>query len=330
LLTKKPASNNFATQILSRRFKLSFREKAYAKINLHLEILNKRDDGYHNIFGLFASINFFDLLKLEQIDVSKKSGDSRIQVKLSGGAFSQDIENLPQSENLVVKAAGMFLEKQGLSGSLEFSLEKNIPAGGGLGGGSSDAAAALRLLNRRFPGLKNSDLEEIAGKLGSDIPYCLEGGIAICEERGELMEHVPGSLDYYIVAANCGIHIDTGWAYSELDRDVYKDIEQRELDIKKGLIRKAAAEGKIAIIKDYLKNDFQEKVFEIHRDVAKIYENLIRMDAEYATMTGSGSTVLGLFSERDAAEKAAEYLDRSVKFTVVSEIISDRAFCFYS
>jgi 4-diphosphocytidyl-2-C-methyl-D-erythritol kinase len=303
---------------------LSYKEKAYAKINLHLEVLNKRDDGFHNIFGLFASIDFFDLLKLEQVDVSKNKGESLIQLNISGGAFSQDIENLPPSENLVTKAALMFLEKQGLSGRLVFSLEKNIPAGGGLGGGSSDAAAALRLLNGKLPGLKKTDLEEIAAELGSDIPYCLQGGIAICEGRGDLMEFLPGSLEYYIVTANCGIHIDTGWAYSQLERDVNGIAEQRELGINRELVRKSIADGEIAIIKDYLQNDFQEKVFEFHRDVAIIYENMIKMNAEYATMTGSGSTVLGLFRDRGEAEKAAEFLNKSVKFTFVSKIINDR------
>lgn len=305
---------------------MNFREKAYAKINLHLEVLNKRDDGYHNIFGLFASINFFDLLKLERIDISEKSGNSQVDVNLSGGAFSQDIENLPQSENLISKAAGLFLEKQGLTGILEFSLEKNIPAGGGLGGGSSDAAAALRLLHRNIPGLKNSDIEKIAVKLGSDVPYCLEGGITLCEKRGDVMEHLPGKLDYYVVAANCGIHVNTGWAYSELKRDYEGIIDQRELNLKKKHIRKAVAGGKIAIIKNYLKNDFQEKVFEFHRDAAIVYENMSRMNAEYTTMTGSGSTILGFFSDRVAAEKAAELLDRSVKFTIVSEIMRERVF----
>ncbi len=305
---------------------MNFREKAYAKINLHLEVLEKRDDGYHNIFGLFANIDFFDLLKLEQIEVSKGNGDSRVEVMLSGGAFSRDIENLPPSENLVAKAAKMFLEKQGLSGRLKFSLEKNIPTGGGLGGGSSDAAAALRILNRKIPGLETSDLEEIAGELGSDVPYCLQGGLAICEERGELIEQVPGRLDYYIVAANCGIHIDTGWAYRQLERENKRIIHQEEHERKKELIRKAATEGKIAIIKDHLKNDFQEKVFEFHRDVAIIYENMIRMKAEYATMTGSGSTVLGLFNDRATAEKAAEFLKKRVPFTIVSKIMSERAF----
>ncbi len=305
---------------------MSFREKAYAKINLHLEILNKRDDGYHNIFGLFASISYFDLLKLEKIDVSKKKGDSRVEIEIRGGEFSQDIEKLPPSENLVTKAALQFLKKQGLSGRLGFSLEKNIPAGGGLGGGSSDAAAALRLLNRKIPGLKKAELGEIAAVIGSDVPYCLQGGIALCQGRGELIEQVQGGLNYFVVAANCGIHIDTGWAFKQLGRDINTGIEQSELNKKKNLMKKAAAEGSFGIIKDYLKNDFQEKVFEFHREVANIYENLMRMNAEYVTMTGSGSTVLGLFAERVAAEKAAEYLDKRIKFAIVSEILSDRAF----
>ena len=129
-------------------------KKTYAKINLHLEILNRREDLHHNIFGVFALINFFDILKLEKFDIiDSDKNNIKVEIKNSGGIYSNLSKKIPNSENLITKATKLILNKSKKSGNIKFSLTKNIPAGAGLGGGSSNAAMALELVNEHITNL---------------------------------------------------------------------------------------------------------------------------------------------------------------------------------
>ncbi len=161
--------------------------RAHAKVNLHLEVLNRRDDGYHNIFSLMASVALHDLLKLEESSARELSGgiDIAVAVKNNGGIHGSVIDSIPAHENLIARAATLYYERAGMNGKAVFSIEKNIPAGAGLGGGSSDAAAALKLLNGRLGKFRDDELAEMGSKIGADIPYCLHGGFAIGRGIGE-------------------------------------------------------------------------------------------------------------------------------------------------
>ena len=160
--------------------------KAYAKINLHLEILNKREDGYHNILSIMAKTELFDLLKLEKINLyDKKAIETKVSIKNSGGIFKDEIDKIPENDNLITKAVLSYLDKINKSAEIEFSITKNIPTGAGLGGGSSDAASALKILNKNIMGLNDEELFDIGKKIGADVPYCLVNTPAICEGIGE-------------------------------------------------------------------------------------------------------------------------------------------------
>ncbi|MDR3237984.1 MAG: 4-(cytidine 5'-diphospho)-2-C-methyl-D-erythritol kinase [Spirochaetia bacterium] len=296
-------------------------EKAYAKINLHLEVLNKRNDGFHNIFSLMAQVDLFDILKLESAGIDS-TGASAVSVGIlnAGGRCSEIIRGIPAEENLITKAAVTFCKEAGISGNFVFSLEKNIPSGAGLAGGSSDAAAALRILNAKT-GLPKERLMKTASAVGADVPFLIDGGYAICEGKGDIIEKLTGRLGYTIVLANNSIHVDTGKAYRLLERsnDFVKTGAKNETV--KEVIRKFVRAGKIDNAQDLLVNDFEPVVFKQHPVLADIKKRMLDMGADFALMSGSGSTIIGLFGDRERAAEASAGLRRDIEYVVTA------AFC---
>ncbi len=297
--------------------------KAYSKINLHLEILNKRRDGYHNLFSFNASADIFDVLTFNKIDLSNKPGnESVINIIPTGGSYREFAQSIPAEENLITKASRAYLKKIGASGRISIGLKKDIPAGAGLAGGSSDAAAALRVLNSHTGALTEAELAELAAGIGADVPYCLKGGFAICEGIGEKIEPVSVQTGLYAIIANCGIHVNTGEAYSALNRKqelpggILKNIEKT-----KRLIKSNIDNGCFEDIFPYLKNDFEDIMFNKHPEIKNIKEEILRQGALYAVMTGSGSSVVGLFKDKKSAKKAENSLSKKSKIFLTKFII---------
>lgn len=283
--------------------------KAYAKINLHLEVLNKRTDGYHNIFSLMASTEVSDLLKLEDLRIDDDScRKPSIEIVSSGGLFPEIIDSLPVENNLITKAVAAYFNHTGLSGRVSLSVEKNIPSGAGMGGGSSDAAAALKLINSQLKRLEAPVLMEIGAKLGADVPYCLTGGFCLCEETGSKISPLEGALPYFVLLVNCGIHVDTAWAYRSLNRSPETPASRDDIEFKKGLIREGLQKGDISPFRQVIKNDFEGPVFREHPFLKHLREEIYSFKADISFMTGSGSTMVGLFRDRDWAEKARDHL----------------------
>ncbi len=281
--------------------------RAHAKVNLHLEVLNRRDDGYHNIFSLMASVALHDLLKLEDSSAREVSGgiDIAIAIKNGGGTHGSLIDSIPAHENLIARASTLYYERAGLNGKAIFSIEKNIPSGAGLGGGSSDAAAALKLFNGRFGRYRDDELAKIGSSIGADVPYCLHGGFAICRGIGELVMPVPGKLQAWVLIVNDGIHVDTGSAYRSLKRGAEVDAG-RDAETSKAIRRLAGAlsSGSLDALKEAAVNDFEAPVFRQYPKIGRFKEELYGMGADFAVMTGSGSSVIGLFQKKETAEQA--------------------------
>jgi 4-diphosphocytidyl-2-C-methyl-D-erythritol kinase len=293
--------------------------KAYAKINLHLQVLNRRNDGFHNIFSLMSQVGLFDLLKLESANIRDDAG-SEVKVGIiSAGGTQRDLtDSIPVERNLITKAVRKYCQALGLSGEFSFSLEKNIPAGAGLGGGSSDAAAALRLVSG-FTGLGEDRLLEIASLVGADVPFLVAGGSGICEGTGEIVESLKGGLNYHVVLANNGIHVDTAQAYSMLNRDSVPSVAGAEINEMKKAMRSSFLSGRIDEMSCYLVNDFEPVIFAIHPLLGELKRGLLDAGADFAAMTGSGSTVIGLFSSEKKAADAANCLkDRISHVTLTS------------
>jgi 4-diphosphocytidyl-2-C-methyl-D-erythritol kinase len=244
-----------------------------AKINLGLNIIEKRTDGYHNIESVFYPIAWCDALEMVKAD--------SFSFQSSGLAIAGNQDN-----NLICKAFRL-LEAEGYFGgkSVNIHLHKVLPMGAGIGGGSADGAFALKMLNELFKiDLSVKELEALAEKLGSDCPFFIENKPKFCFGRGTEFEEVEISLkDKYMLLVNPQIHISTAEAYAGIRPSRpnvgIKDIVKRPLSEWKGL----------------LKNDFEKKIIDNHPRIESIKEKLYELGAEYASMTGSGSTLFGIF-----------------------------------
>lgn len=302
---------------------LNRKEKAYAKINLHLEVLNKRADGFHNIFSLMTQVDFFDILKLEEsiIDFSGKSPVS-VDIINNGGLCGKIVESIPVEENLITKAVRLFCKEKEISGNFVFSLEKNIPAGAGLAGGSSDAAAAIRLLNAEAA-LPKEKLLNVARATGSDVPFLLEGGCAICEGTGDIMEFMDSHLNFSVVLAMKEIHINTGKAYSLLDRTENFVKDGRDSDLLKRQIKSFVKKSDFQDV-SFLANDFEPIIYQQHPVLADIKKKIQKSGSVFSLMSGSGSTIIGLFADEKKAEEAVKCLKSDVESAIIAHFISSR------
>ena len=248
------------------------------KINLGLHILQKRTDGFHDLETVFYPVALQDALEI----VQNSSPDPDIQFTISG----LTIDAVPQ-QNICVKAYRSLKKDFPELPSVKMHLHKVIPSGAGLGGGSSDGAFTLSSLNKKFNlGLTEEQLIGYALQLGSDCPFFIKNKPCYATGRGEKLEETELNLgNYKIVLINPKIHIPTGKAFSKIS-----PLSQRT-SIKE-LIQKPIEQWKAV-----LKNDFEEVVFAEHIEIKQIKEKLYQQGAVYASMSGSGSSVYGLFEK---------------------------------
>ena len=258
--------------------------KAPAKVNLFLEILDKRDDGYHEIETIMQEIDLADILQFEETQ--------------EGVKLECNDKNIPVSQdNLVCKAANLILKECGIKKGVLINLEKNIPVGAGLGGGSSDAAATLKALNSLWKvGLSNEELMEFAAKLGSDIPFFINGKTSLCRGRGELIApvEVRSRMDYIILFPR--VHISTETIYKNLKIDLTK----KRKDV--SFFLDALKYSEVASISKLLFNRLEEVIFATYPDLLQVKSDLESFDFCGVSISGSGSAFFGLCNDRHQAE----------------------------
>ena len=261
-------------------------EKANAKINLFLDVTSRREDGFHDIKSVMQSVSLCDYIKLN----AEPSEVTEISI-------TTNLSDLPLDDNnLVYKSAAKYLKHFGITAKIDIDLEKHIPVGAGLGGGSSDAAATLRALNKIFGLATQTELLSMAAELGSDVPFCLVGGTAICTGRGEKMEKIQGN-NYNLVISIGNERVSTPKAYSMLD-------------IKYSNFSSASYTPKVDVTSFY--NIF-ESVTDID-EIVCIKEIMRKNGAERTLMSGSGPSVYGIFeSERDAISAQDALTERGYK-----------------
>ena len=278
------------------------KERANAKINLYLDVIAKREDGFHDIKTVMHSVSLFDELTIKYVP----GAVTNVRMICDGVRF------MPTDEkNLAVKAALLFLESAGIKAYVEIKLEKRIPIAAGLAGGSSDAAAVLRGMNR-LTGRYFSDkaLYKLAEKLGSDVPYCLYGKTALCEGRGEIITKLPDVLSINAVLAISGERVSTPHAYSKLDC-LYSDFDgtkETEGDDCYNSLLKGISLGKVT--QESLFNVFEEAVLPDCKGAENIKRRLSDMGAYAVMMSGSGPCVFGLFYDAESAVTARDALKR--------------------
>lgn len=279
----------------------SVKEMAFAKINLYLDVCARRADGFHEIKSVMQSISLAD-----ELSFTLTTGEKRgVSLKIEGN------DALPNDEsNLVLRAVRAFEKYRPIEGHLDITLKKQIPTEAGLGGGSADAAATLRALNRLADEpIDDIELYEIACTLGSDVPFCLRGGTHICRGRGELLFHTKALKNLHLVIVNSGERVSTPRAYAELDR-MYDSFKSERLDDG----RKAAFDSIKAGKCEKLYNLFEEAVLPLCPIAKSAKEQLISLGATAALMSGSGATVFGIFESREAALSAKENLAEKFEF----------------
>jgi 4-diphosphocytidyl-2-C-methyl-D-erythritol kinase len=281
----------------------SARIRALAKINLDLRVIGKRADGYHELRTIFQTISLAD-----SIDLSFKPA-RRPAIMLD--------DALAIPNNLAVRAAQLAMDAMRATGRVEIRLTKRIPMGAGLGGGSSDAAAillALPVLAGRVVELPR--LLEIAGQLGSDVPFFLLGGRAAAIGRGTEIFPLPDSPARHGVLIAPGIHVSTAEAYRLLGASLTSGLQQNKIEGFQSQVWGQGCPGTSA-------NDFEGVVFEQYPRLGAIKRKLIRAGASPAMMTGSGSALFGLFDDRDQANHAVELFegpDAPFRFSPVSRV----------
>ncbi|MEQ1799144.1 MAG: 4-(cytidine 5'-diphospho)-2-C-methyl-D-erythritol kinase [Lacibacter sp.] len=259
------------------------------KINLGLQILNKREDGFHNLETVFYPIPLRDALEVIRLTDDKTVAN--VNFKSTGLTIEGDSHN-----NLCIKAYDLLKKDFPALPSIQMHLHKTIPMGAGLGGGSSDGAFALKLLNEKFQlGLSIHQLINYALQLGSDCPFFIINKPAFATGRGELLEEISLDLSaFHFAIVNPGIHVNTGWAFAQLNLN--NDSGRFERPDSKHPVLKTIIQQPISTWKNQLINDFEEPVSKAHPEIAFIKQQLYDAGALYASMTGSGSTVYGIFS----------------------------------
>ncbi len=282
---------------------MKIQELAFAKVNLHLDVLNKRDDGYHDIGTIFQTINIHDVLEFELID------DLGIQIECDS-----EVTDNPE-DNLIYKAAmslKSYAKSQGISSVLmetkgvRISVEKSLPMGAGLGGGSADAAATLRGLNKLWSlALSFSILEKLGTPLGADVPFMIQGGTAIAEGIGERLRPVQPPSGFHVLIVTPSDFVSTAAAYSELvprgANEFQKFIEQYECSINKS---EKDLRGESAFLDKLYFNHFEKTVFKKHPQIEKLKIWMSKQGAVKSLMSGSGASVFGLFKDKADAESA--------------------------
>ena len=291
---------------------MSEKERAYAKINLFLDVLSKRRDGFHGVRTVMHTIDIADELEIEIIE----DGKSAVTISVVGDP------NVPNDENnIVYTAVDLYRKKCGLDYSVRVKLTKNIPSAAGLAGGSSDAAAMLRVLNRVNPNpLQLDDLLQIAMDIGSDVAFCVVGGTAVCEGRGELLIPIENFEPRIFVIAKGKKGVTSKSAYAALD-DYYEEYGQKtkgNSDEALLAIVYALANGRP--LTGLLYNSF-EAVTSTGMQVTGIKDIMRAMNAQAVLMSGSGPAVYGVFSREDVAERVADILRQSGIFAVVSKSV---------
>ena len=260
-------------------------EKAYAKINLFLDVIGRRKDGFHEIVSVMQSVSLCDTISLSAIHSEER--------KIFISSNEPTLEN--DENNLIYKSALKYMSYFDINAGIEVNLEKRVPIGAGLGGGSSDAAATLRAMNKIFRLASKEQLLEMAAELGSDVAFCVDGGCALCTGRGEKLRPFKYDISPYFVIAIGKGRVSTPSAYKMLDE-------------KYGDFTKYNAEKNLPNINNLPIYNIFEQVIDL-KEICEIKNIMTENFADMTLMSGSGPSVFGVFLDSSSALAAKEALE---------------------
>ena len=263
--------------------------RAYAKINLMLDILSRLENGYHDLFMIMQSVSLYDTVTVE------KSNTESI-------AITCDVPSIPTDEkNIAYKAAKAFFDYTGIQQGITIDIKKSIPHAAGLAGGSTDGSAVIMALDKLFStNLKEKDIIAIGSKVGADVPFCALGGTMLAQYTGTVLSHLPDLDLPYIIITKPYQDVSTAEAYAAFDSAE----RVRHLD-KNGMLQ-AVISGDYDKIYDKVDNVFEQFIDVTERVIIK--DIMRKHGAKCACMSGSGPSVFGIFADKDSAEKCLAQL----------------------
>lgn len=264
------------------------RIKAYAKINVLLDVVGKKENGYHLLEMIMQSIDLYDLIDVNKIEngINIKCNKSYIPVN---------------NKNIAYKAAELFINTYGINEGVSINIYKNIPTSAGLGGGSSDGAAVLKAMRKIFNvKISDKELEELGVKIGADIPFCINGGTAFCEGIGEIITPIKKFENKILVVVKPKFGVSTKWVYSEYDNlcNVKKPEKEK--------ILKAVKDGDVKAVSLNMANVLEDVTTSKYGIINKIKKDMLRFGALGAMMSGSGPSVFAFFEDSLSAQRCFE------------------------
>ncbi|MCD8181378.1 MAG: 4-(cytidine 5'-diphospho)-2-C-methyl-D-erythritol kinase [Firmicutes bacterium] len=279
--------------------------RSYAKINLTLDVLSRRENGYHDIKMIMQTVSLFDLIIID---------------KAAGGiSISTNLRYLPCGEkNIAYKAADAFFKEAGIRGGVKIMIHKNIPVAAGLAGGSGNCAAALAAMNMLYNRpLSDERLMSLGASLGADVPYCFNGGTQMAEGVGEILSPLPKMPDAYILLVKPPINVSTGTIYEEIDNAPIAARPDTDAMIA------ALKNGDIYSVADNLCNVMESVTEKRYPIIAGIKQKMIMNGALNAVMSGSGPTVFGIFDNFEKAKKSADSFSLQFKDVFLTKTLNN-------
>lgn len=278
--------------------------RSYAKINLTLDVLEKREDGYHDISMIMQTVSLFDLIIIDKTE--------------SGIEISTNLRYLPCNEkNIAYKAADAFFKESGINGGVKIRIHKNIPVSAGLAGGSGNCAAALTAVNMLYgTPLSKDKLCAIGASLGADVPYCFDGSTQLAEGIGEILTPLPKMPDAYILLVKPNINVSTGTVYERIDSAPV--IDRPDTNAMIDALRAQSVAG----IADNLCNVMEAVTEKMYPVIGGIKQKMILNGALGSVMSGSGPTVFGIFDDFEKAKASADSFSLQFRDVFLTRVLN--------
>lgn len=277
--------------------------KAYAKINLSLDVVGKREDEYHLLRMIMQNIDLYDVIELEEVP--------------QGINLECDKPYVPTDErNIAYKAAELFIKKYNIGSGIKINIIKNIPVSAGLAGGSTDAAAVLMGMRDLFkPELSDGELMKLGVSIGADVPYCIVGGTALCEGIGEKITSLNSFKDYILIVVKPPFGVSTKEVYQKLD------IKKIKIHPSTEALIDAIKDKNLKFISENMKNVLENVTLIKHPVIRGIKKEMIDRGALGSIMSGSGPTVFGFFEDMLQAQRCYDYMKSKYKDTYITRTI---------
>ena len=279
------------------------REKAYAKVNITLDVVGKREDGYHLLKMIMQNIDIYDVITIEKIE--------------SGIEITCNKPYVPTDErNLAYKAAKLFKDTFNITSGVSINIKKNIPVAAGLAGGSTDCAAVLKIMNKLFQvNADNEKLMELGVKLGADVPYCINGGTALCEGIGEILTPLKPFKNHIIVLVKPPFGVSTKDVYKNFDLGRVKNHPETDKVIT------YMNEDNLYEVAKNMKNLLENVTLKKHKVISSIKSEMEALGAIKAMMSGSGPTVFAFFDDMMKAQRCYDEMKKKYNDTFITRTV---------